>query len=212
MTGQTMKSSERILFASTNFGKFEEVRAVLAGYAIVVISPEQYRAERSKLNQFSEYPVVDENGRTYEDNARKKADAFYAWAEIPSLGDDSGLEVKALSGAPGLYSARYAGPDATSHKNREKLLWALRDAVDRSAKICCSLCLRLDSTRLLEVEASLDCLITTEVRGNGGFGYDSLLEVVGVGKTLAELKEAGTAIKTHRELALDKLMVRLAAL
>ncbi len=206
-----MKPPERLLFASTNYGKFDEVRLVLAGYKVVVISPEQYRLELSRAKELPEYPSVDEDGTTYSENARKKADIYYTWSNMATLGDDSGLEVRALGGAPGLYSARYAGEGATSQKNREKLLWALRDVDDRAARICCALSLRLGPSKVIEVEASLSCNITREVRGSGGFGYDSLLEVEGTGKTLAEFKEEGIRVKTHRELALDKLMAAIAA-
>lgn len=205
-----MNHPDTLLFASTNAGKLEEVRSVLSKYGIVVLSPEQAIKEARLPLHLSACPVVEENGGSYAENARKKAEAFYAWARIPSLGDDSGLEVKALDGAPGLYSARYAGPDATNQKNREKLLWALRNVEDRAASIRCSLCLRLNSSHVIEVEAALKCTITRETRGAGGFGYDSLLEVNGTGKTLAELKENGIEIKTHRELALDKLVAELA--
>ena len=201
-----MALPKKILFASTNSGKVEEVKLALNGSGVDIVSPQDFLRDWGKVGQVTPVPIVDENGTTYLENARLKANRFFLWANMPALADDTGLEVAALGGVPGVFSARYAGEGATSQKNREKLLWALRDATDRTAKFCCVLCLKISSSANVEVSATLGGSITREPRGGAGFGYDSVFEVEGTGKTLAELKESGQPIKTHRLLALQKLL------
>jgi len=126
---------------------------------------------------------------------------------LPALADDSGLEVDSLGFAPGVHTARYAGPAATDPENRRKLLKELGSSAQRAARYWGSLHLiEVDGTVSL-ADGLLEGSIAFSERGQGGFGYDPIFIPAGGDKTLAEIKEAGGLIKTHRILALEKLLL-----
>ena len=158
---------------------------------------------------------ADECGATYADNARLKAEqaarALGRWA----LGDDTGLEVEALAGAPGLHTARFAGPQATAAENRARLLAALEHCPDsaRQARFVCHLCLVEPSGQVMAT-ASGSCAgrIRTAPAGEAGFGYDALFEVVEYHGTLAELGPAAKAVLSHRARAIQALQTAVARL
>jgi len=199
-----------VVFATSNPGKLEELRAAAAGRGLHVAGPHELcGAEAFSYGlpgPLSSPPEVQETGGTYLENARLKAEALFAWSGLPSLADDTGLEVEALSGRPGLHTARYAGEGASAAENRRKLLQELAGAGCRRAVFRCVLFLRLDAERDLAVEAVLPGSISEAERGQGGFGYDSIFSVDGYGLTLAELKEKGIPVKTHRILALEAMI------
>jgi XTP/dITP diphosphohydrolase len=193
---------KEILFASTNRGKLIEVKEFSAARGIKIIGPNDlgYLGKAA-----SDLPNVTEDRDTYEGNAAIKADAFFKWSGIPSLADDTGLEVDALHGQPGIFSARYAGEPSNPKKNMEKLLFELKDCGKRRARFVCVLAFRTSDTDLVFERGELEGEIAREPLGAGGFGYDSVFFIPRFGKTLAELKEAGGPVETHRTIALGKL-------
>jgi XTP/dITP diphosphohydrolase len=200
--------SHALVVATRNKGKLEELRALLAGLDLDVLSMDE--ALRREL-------VVVEDGDTFEDNALKKARAGAAATMMLTLADDSGLEVDALGGAPGVHSARYAGERATDADNNKALLDAL-DALDpdpmvrapdkaHRARFRCVLALIDPFVRDGEpyvVEGVCEGHITRTPRGSGGFGYDPLFLVDGTDKTMAELTEDEKNRVSHRAKAFDK--------
>ncbi len=199
-----------LVVATTNRGKLEELRALLEGLDLDVLSV----AEATKR----EITVV-EDGDTFEDNAVKKARAYSAATMMMTLADDSGLEVEALGGAPGVRSARFAGERATDADNNAALLAAL-DALERDpmgqpvadrvyhARFRCVLALVDPFVREGEpvvVEGVCDGNITRTPRGSGGFGYDPLFHVKGTDKTMAELAIDEKNRISHRAKAFEKL-------
>ncbi len=154
----------RLALATTNRGKVAEIAALLASYDVEVIPADRLVAGWS----------VVEDGTTFEENARIKARDLAGRADLPALGDDSGLEVAALGGRPGVHSARYAGPGASDGARMLKLLEELRDVGDgrRAARFRCALALAWPDGRLIEAEGRCDGMIARAPRGSGGFGYD----------------------------------------
>ena len=191
-----------IVFASTNPGKLAEMRELAAPTGVVILSPAEARPGVSP-------PAVDETATTYLGNARLKAAAIASWSGLPALGDDTGLEVEALNGAPGLITARYAGAGCPMARNIEKLLSALCGESNRRADFVCALSLAIAPGRYLEVEERLAGEIALEAAGDGGFGYDGVFVLPEYGRTLAELKGAAVPVQTHRARAMASLMQRL---
>ena len=191
-----------LVLASGNAGKLAELRGLLAG-------------EGFALRAQSELGVADaeETGLTFVENALLKARNAARAAGLPALGDDSGLCVDALDGAPGLYSARYAGPGGDAGRNIARLLDELRDVPDaaRGASFhCCLVLLRhADDPRPLVVEGRWRGRILQAPRGDGGFGYDPVFLDPASGLTAAELPAARKNAVSHRGLALATLRARL---
>lgn len=190
-----------ILFASSNTGKIREVRSLAhAGW------PKIIGADELKLSDPA--PSVVESGATYIENARLKADAFCRWSGYPTIADDTGLEVEALHGDPGVLSARYAGEGASAEQNRNRLLQMLHGEERRQACFRCVLVYLSPSGLSLQAEGTLNGEILHEPRGTQGFGYDSVFFVPAIGKTLAEAKE-GVLVDTHRKRALELLFAKI---
>ena len=192
-----------ILFASSNEGKFREAREFAEAFGLSLRSPRSCPGVP---------PIVEETEPTYLGNAQKKAFAFMKWSGLASLADDSGLEVSALGGAPGLYTARYAGEGCTMQDNWNKLLGELEDVTDRSARFVCHLYLAYPDGSHLEANESLFGSIALEPSGGGGFGYDPLFVVDKHQHTLAELKDRRIPVQTHRTKALQSLFAKLGSL
>lgn len=185
----------KIVIATNNSGKVREFKEMLAplGYEPVSLKDEGIDIE------------VVEDGKTFEENAHKKAKAVYDICRCPVVADDSGLQVDFLGGAPGIYSARYAGEGATGEQLCEKILSEL-DGVDesmRGAQFVCSLYCILDDDREYSVNGEFRGSIGFEMRGKNGFGYDPIFEVDG--KTVAEMTAEEKNGISHRALALNKL-------
>jgi len=199
-----------ILFASSNNGKIKEVVAELSKAGVAVIAPVDLTGPLHRDYGFDEplkdEPEVAESADTYLGNAKLKAEAYFSWCGLPSLADDSGLEVDALNGQPGIFSSRYAGEDCSTKNNITKLLKALEGNKQRSARFRSVLYLKFDQQKFTVVEGVLEGSIASEQRGSGGFGYDSIFVVEGSGKTLAELKSSGSFTDTHRHRALAKIL------
>lgn len=198
MSVRTEALPGKLLFASLNSGKFKEVSAFLTAPDLEIVSPKIIGASP---------PDVEENADSYRGNALLKARAFYNWAAMPVLADDTGLEVAALSGAPGVRSARYAGEKASAEENKSKLLSALSGVPleKRGAKFVCVLCLKWQNEGEDFYLGELPGHVAEAEVGAGGFGYDSIFVPEGEVKTLAELKSINHLYPTHRIKALDEV-------
>jgi XTP/dITP diphosphohydrolase len=185
-----------VVVASKNPDKIAEVEAVLASLdpPIEVITGHNW-------------DDIDEVGTTLVANALLKAHAVVAATGHAAIADDTGLEVEALYGAPGVRTARYAGENATYHENVTQLLFDMAGVEDRSAKFCTVVALVLPSGDELVVEGILEGEITTERRGDGGFGYDPVFDVGR--RTLAEMPPEEKNTISHRALALQELAAAL---
>jgi XTP/dITP diphosphohydrolase len=164
------------------------------------------------LKDFPDIPDIEEDGKNFFENALIKARAVSKLTGEAVLADDSGLEVDALGGAPGIYSSRYAGPDATDEKNIRKLLVELKDvdAENRTASFRCVLVLfRIDGT-YETFEGRWPGRITFETRGERGFGYDPVFEDPKLGRTAAELLPDVKNFTSHRGRAIAKFREWLA--
>ncbi len=190
------KVAEHILVIATrNRGKSAEIKEMLADFPVLV----------KDLNDFGPIPEPVEDGKTFEENAYKKASFTAKILGLPALADDSGLLVDALKGAPGVYSARYAGPHATDRDNNEKLLKALEGHTNRRARFCCVLSLAVASGPALTYEAFCEGEILDSPRGANGFGYDPLFFYPLEGKTFAEMSLSEKLRVSHRGQALGEL-------
>lgn len=160
------------------------------------------------LQDYPDCPEVIEDQDTFEGNACKKAEEISRYLGIPVLSDDSGMEVHALDGRPGVFSARYAGPDADDDQNNRKLLQELRDVseADRQATFVCVMAFAAPGEKVEWVRGGCLGMILSEPRGSKGFGYNPLFYVPAEGKTIAEMstKEQKTII--HRGKAAQKMM------
>jgi XTP/dITP diphosphohydrolase len=187
-----MSLPPRLVAATKNPDKAREVRAVLA-----VVAP------GVELAEGADWPDVEESGATLEENALLKARAVAAATGLPALADDTGLEVAALNGAPGVHTARFAGPSAGYAANRRALLAALEGVADRRARFRTVVALVVPGGEEVLAAGVLEGRITTAERGGGGFGYDPIFEVEG--QTLAELGEDHKNRISHRARALAAL-------
>jgi XTP/dITP diphosphohydrolase len=190
----------RLLVATTNAGKFAEVEAYLRQLPVEIVP----------LQSLATYAEVVEDGATFEENAEKKARRLAETSGLLTLADDSGLEVDALEGAPGIYSARYAGEAANDNQNNAKLLDEMRGVPEarRTARFVCALALCDPGGKQMKVwtvRESCEGRITLEVRGEGGFGYDPLFFYPPLGKTFGEIDRETKATVSHRGKALKKL-------
>jgi XTP/dITP diphosphohydrolase len=154
--------------------------------------------------------MPDETGTTFAANARMKAEAVFAalGANQAVLADDSGLVVDALGGSPGVYSARYAGENASDGENVDKLLGELASVGDRAARFVCNLCLILpdDSAVMIEASGKVEGTITGVPRGEDGFGYDPIFQPLGWHETLAETATGCKDQVSHRGAAARALL------
>jgi len=186
--------------ATRNPGKLREFRALLEPHGYHVIGLEEAGLTKEH----------EETGSTFLENALLKALAFSAETELPVLGDDSGLEVLALGGRPGVHSARYAGPHATDAERIRKLLAELEPSgAIRDASFVCALALAQHGSLLAEAQGQCSGVILAEPCGSGGFGYDPVFYFPALGKTFAELDEAEKNLHSHRGEAVRALLARL---
>lgn len=188
-----MASSISLVLATGNPGKVDELRSLLADLSVELIPA-------SKLK---DAPTVEEDADTLEGNALKKARAFHEFTDLPSLADDTGLEVEALDGGPGVHTARFAGPDATPEDNKRRLLEVMEGLENRRARFCTVAAFVHADGTAYTFEGTCTGTITTEPRGTGGFGYDPLFLPDGHDQTFAEMPSDQKNEISHRRRALD---------
>ncbi len=191
----------KLIVATGNAGKLVEIRRLLAESAIEVAG----------LAELEDVPEIVEDGETFEANARKKALVVARLTGCLTLADDSGLAVEALNGAPGVYSARYAGAEADDAANNRKLLEALQGLPQeqRKAAFHCAMALCWPDGQCRSFYGCLEGRILQEPRGDGGFGYDPLFLVPECGQSLAELPLTVKNRVSHRGQALRQVVIWL---
>ncbi len=188
--------------ASANAGKLREFRQAAQAVGITV----------EAVPNLERIPTCVEDGATFEDNARKKALHYCAYVDGPVFTDDSGICVEALGGAPGVHSARFAGPEASDEDNNRKLLEELRRVEaasarrDRTAQYACVIVLAQDCRVVTVLDGRASGLIIDGPRGQGGFGYDPHFFYPPLGKTFAELTPDEKFAVSHRGEAFRKLL------
>ena len=184
-----------LVIATTNQNKLKEFKEILKDLDIEIRS----------LADFGPIPEIIEDGATFDDNAYKKAHQTARILGLPTIADDSGLVVEALNGAPGVYSARYSGEDATDEKNVTKLLSELKGVENRKAQFQCVLSIAVPSGPALTYEGSCQGTIIDEPRGENGFGYDPVFYFEEFDKTFAELSMEEKNKVSHRGKALAQV-------
>lgn len=185
---------ETLIFATNNSHKVIEIRSILK--------------EPFKILSLEEACIsvhIPEPFDTLEENAIEKSEVIYKLKGLDCFAEDTGLEVKALNGEPGVKSARYAGEDKSFEKNIDKLLYKLKDKSDRSARFKTVICLMVKGKRNI-FEGLCKGTIIAERRGSHGFGYDSIFIPLGAGKTFAEMDLQEKNIYSHRRKAMEKLI------
>jgi XTP/dITP diphosphohydrolase len=191
----------KLLVATTNAGKVREIGRALAGRPFEVVSLAQILPEAS----------YRERGRTFLENARGKSRRYAQLSGLLTLAEDSGLEVEALGGAPGVHSARFARPDPTDERNLRKVLRLLRDAPrpKRGARFVCAMVLSGPDGIVAEVLGEVRGIIAEFPKGSNGFGYDPIFYYPRLGKHFAELSAEAKNAVSHRGRALDKMIKAL---
>ncbi len=194
----------KLVFATRNAGKLRELRELIAPLGWEVRS----------LDDFPQMPEVDEDQPSFAGNAEKKARAALAFTGWAALADDSGLEVDALDGAPGVRSARYAGAGHDDRANTDKLLRALAGVPDerRTARFRCALAFVDETGALTSADGTCEGRIAHAPRGSGGFGYDPVFLVGDGRRTMAELAPDEKNRISHRGQAMRAMASQLAAL
>lgn len=189
-----------LLVATGNSHKTAEIRAILGADYVV-----------SDLKAHPELPEVKETGTTFLENATLKAVEISKQVEGLILSDDSGLEVDALGGEPGVYSSRYAGEAGNDAANNKKLLHELQGEDSRTARFRCVMVLAQDGEVLASFDGAVEGRMLSELHGEGGFGYDPLFVPVGYDQTFSQLSEEIKNQLSHRAVAMQKVVAWLAA-
>jgi len=183
----------RLAVASKNPDKVSEIEEILGSVGLV-----------DEIVRDLMWEDVEETGATLEENALLKARAVVEATGLPVVADDTGLEVVALGGGPGVHTARFAGPDATYSENVEKMLAEMDGLEDRGARFRTVVALVFPDGVEMVAEGSVEGVITTAPRGSSGFGYDPIFEVDG--RTLAEMTSGEKNALSHRARAIRKLV------
>lgn len=185
-----------LIVATRNKKKLKEIKELLQDLGLKIIS----------LEDFPNAPKIVEDGKTFDQNAIKKAATIAMYTGKLTMGEDSGLEVKALKNKPGVYSSRYSGEGATDRKNNLKLLRELKNVPlkKRTARYRCSIAIADKSRLITVVSGSCSGLIGFRSKGNTGFGYDPLFIIPKYNKTFAELGEKIKHTMSHRAKAIQK--------
>ncbi|MBQ9764444.1 MAG: XTP/dITP diphosphatase [Phascolarctobacterium sp.] len=188
---------KELVIATRNMGKLEEFKVLMKDLGIDI----------KCLADFDEIEEPAETGRTFAANARLKAIYYAKKIGVPCIADDSGLEVQALDGAPGVRSARYAGEKATDAENNEKLLHIMKFQVKRTCRFRCALAVALPNGKVLnEVDGICEGMLLHAPLGDGGFGYDPLFWSTELHKGMAEASVQEKNKISHRGKAIRKLV------
>jgi len=190
-----MTERQLLVLATRNVGKTREIREFLRDFPV----------EIKNLDDIGPIPPVEEDGATFDENAYKKASFTAKALGLPAMADDSGLEVEALDGAPGVRSARYAGPNATDQDNNAKLLKAMQGKDNRSAAFMCVISIAVPSGVALTYEGRCEGVIAQAPAGNQGFGYDPVFYYPPMKKTFAQLTMEEKNRVSHRGKALKEM-------
>lgn len=182
----------KAVLASHNQKKIKELRAILADLGIEVLSQEEAGVDLEP----------EETGTTFEENARIKAQAMVNATGLPALADDSGLEVRALGGEPGVYSARYGGPGLDDTGRYQRLLQAMQGQTDRACRFVSVICCVFPDGTELTARGECPGVLAQEPSGTGGFGYDPVFYLPEWGKTMAQLSPEEKNGISHRGNAL----------
>ena len=191
---------ERLVIASHNQGKVAEIAELLEPFGLTVVSAGELGL-----------PEPEETGETFEANAILKAEAAARAAKLTALADDSGLAVTALDGKPGIYSARWAGPERDFAQAMETVEQALDGKADRSAYFICVLALAWPDGRCVTFEGRVDGTLVWPPRGTHGFGYDPMFQPDGQTQTFGEIAPATKHGMSHRARAFKALVAALPA-
>lgn len=185
----------KLIVATGNEGKLKEIREILNDTEVLGLHDLKLDIE------------IVEDGDSFTANAQKKAETIMQLLHLPVLADDSGLEVEALGGRPGVYSARFAGEQANDADNIQKLLYELRDVPNeqRGARLVCVMCLVMPDGSIHTTRGEVNGTILREIRGANGFGYDPVFYVKEYDKTFAELSSDEKNAISHRGKALRRM-------
>ena len=198
-----------LVLASTNKNKIREFRQILCERACEILGENAPEIELLSLSDIGFQDEIIEDGATFEENALIKARAVSAVCDYPCIADDSGLEVDALDGEPGIYSARYAGEHGNDDENIKKLLSRLEGVTTRSAHFVSSIAYCDKSGESFVLRGQAYGSILYEKRGNNGFGYDPVFECAIHHRSYAELSATEKNAISHRRRAIEKLADRL---
>lgn len=189
---------KELVIATGNAGKVREIGDIFTGMPLCLLTMGEV---------LDPVPVIEETGSTFAENARIKVDMVFRQSGRWTLGDDSGLAVDALDGAPGIRSARFAGDSTDMEENKHKLLDDLSGVpvAKRTARFICAIALRIANNCLIEAQGVCEGAIINAPRGSGGFGYDPLFVPEGFDRTFAELSTAEKHHISHRGRALRKM-------
>ena len=191
---------KELIIATNNEGKVREFQNIFSekGYTV------------KSLKDFPEIEDVEETGTTFEENALLKAQTVAKALQVVVIADDSGLEVDALNGEPGVYSARYAGTDKNDEANIDKVLEKLQDVPEenRTARFVCVLAVAMPDEESFTVRGTCEGFITTERKGENGFGYDPIFYIKEIDKTMAQLSKEEKNKISHRARAIELLAKR----
>ena len=192
----------QLIFASKNRGKIREVRNIFSGSGLNITS----------LLDLNDNLVIEENEKTFEANAIKKANVVFDKYRIPVLADDSGIEVEQLNGIPGVYSARYAGENATDEENNLKLISELKNYPEpHPARYVC-FAVFFNGKNYLTKSGEIKGEIIMSGRGTNGFGYDPFFVPEGYNQTMAELSPEEKNMISHRAKAFNQLKMKIGIL
>jgi XTP/dITP diphosphohydrolase len=194
-----------LVIATRNRGKYDEILALLAGLCATLVP----------LDRAGPVEVPPEGGDSFQENARRKALAVAAATGCLTLADDSGLEVDALGGEPGVRSARFGGPAVHDDAERNQLLLARLRGIPiarRTARFRCAVAIAEPGGRVWEAQGGCEGRITEAPRGTGGFGYDPVFEIPALGRTLAEIGPEAKNRISHRAQALARARTILDAI
>ena len=194
-----MSDKPVLVVATGNAGKLREIKAILSGYTVLGAKEAGLCAD------------AEENGSTFRENAAIKARELKKQTDYAVLADDSGLCVDALDGAPGVYSARYAGDHATDGANVDKLLTAIRDVPEekRTARFRCAICLIREDGEEVYGDGSCEGRILFAPEGEGGFGYDPVFYSFDYNESFGTLSAEKKNLVSHRKRALEDLLEKL---
>jgi XTP/dITP diphosphohydrolase len=186
----------RIVLATNNRDKIKEIKGIFSGLLVEVLT----------LEDFPGFPNVEETGKTLEENAILKAETIFRFTHLPSLADDSGLEVEVINGAPGVLSSRFAGEHCSYQDNNRRLLSLMEDIPPerRGAKFVCVVAIAKEVDNIVTVKGEVNGIITTEEKGENGFGYDPIFFLPQLNRTFAQLTLEEKNKISHRAQAFTK--------